>query len=94
MLRAFNIRRALLGGVALALPSAPAWADEEAADAPIVVTGERQGYAIHDSSTATKTPTALIDTPQTVTVVTRQQLDDLAVQQLGDALRYVPGVTL
>ena len=87
------IRRALLGGIAIVLPAVPAWADE-AADAPIVVTGERLGYAIHDGSTATKTPTALIDVPQSVTVVTRQQLDDLAVQQLGDALRYVPGVTL
>ena len=93
MLRTTTARRALLGGLALVLPTAPAWADD-AADAPIVVTGERQGYAIGDSSTATKTPTALIDVPQSITVVTRQQLDDQATQQLGDALRYVPGVTL
>ncbi len=94
MLRTITTRQALLGGLAIVLPNAPAWADDAAADAPIVVTGERQGYAIGDGSTATKTPTALIDVPQSVTVVTRQQLDDQAVQQLGEALRYVPGVTL
>ena len=94
MLRITTARRALLGGLAIVLPSAPAWADDDAAPAPIVVTGERAGYAIDDGSSATKTPTALIDVPQSVTVVTRQQLDDQAVQQLGDALRYVPGVTL
>ena len=93
MLRATTARRALLGGLAVALPIAPVWADDEAA-APIVVTGERQGYAIGDGSSATKTPTALIDVPQSITVVTRQQLDDQATQQLGEALRYVPGVTL
>ena len=94
MLRIATTRRILLGGIAFALPATPAWADEAAAGAPIVVTGEREGYAIDDGSTATKTPTALIDVPQSVTVVTRQQLDDQAVQQLGEALRYVPGVTL
>ena len=94
MLRTITTRQALLGGLAIVLPNAPAWADDAAADAPIVVTGERQGYAIGDGSTATKTPTALIDVPQAVTVVTRQQLDDQATQQLGEALRYVPGVTL
>ena len=93
MLCATTARRALLGGLAVALPIAPVWADDEAA-APIVVTGERQGYAIGDGSSATKTPTALIDVPQSITVVTRQQLDDQATQQLGEALRYVPGVTL
>ena len=93
MLRTATTRRALLGGIAFLLPSSPAWAEDEA-PTPIVVTGERPGYAIGDGSSATKTPTALIDVPQSVTVVTRQQLDDQATQQLGDALRYVPGVTL
>jgi len=56
----------------------------------IVVDGER----IHDDVGATKTGTPLRDTPQTVTTINRQQLDDQAVEQLNDALRYVPGVTL
>ncbi|MCA1662273.1 MAG: TonB-dependent siderophore receptor [Novosphingobium sp.] len=92
----FNtLSRALFGGAAVVSPG-PALATEADTDAPdpIVVTGERQGYAVDDGSSATKTPTAWIDTPQTITALSRDQLDDQAVQQLGDALRYVPGVVL
>ncbi|MGX7953673.1 TonB-dependent receptor [Tsuneonella sp. HG249] len=60
----------------------------------IVVTGHHDGYAVADSSAATKTPTPWIETPQSITAIGRDQLDDQAVQQLGDALRYVPGVVL
>ena len=98
MIRRTTLRRALLGGAALAISATAAHAADEADDAAapdaIVVTGERQGYALEDGSTATKTPTAWIDTPQTITALSRDQLDDQAVQQLGDALRYVPGVVL
>lgn len=60
----------------------------------IVVTGTRAGYVSPDGSTGTKTPTPLIDVPQTIAVITEDQLDDQAVTHLQDALRYVPGVTL
>lgn len=63
------------------------------ADAPIVVNGQRGGYRVEDAD-ATKTGTPLLDTPQSVTTLSREQLDDQAVEQLNDALRYVPGVTL
>lgn len=86
---------ALLAGTAMLAPS-HAFA-EEAADAEgrvtIVVTGKAVGYRPEDAN-AIKTPTPLVDVPQTVTVLTREQLDDQAVTQLGDALRYVPGVVL
>ena len=59
----------------------------------IVVTGRADGYRPLDTG-AIKTPTLLLDVPQTITVLTRQQLDDQAVTQLGEALRYVPGVVL
>jgi catecholate siderophore receptor len=59
----------------------------------IVVVGEVDGYRA-DSASGLKTPTPLIDVPQTVTVLTREQLDDRGVTQLGEALRYVPGVVL
>ena len=60
----------------------------------IIVTGEKDGYGEQDGSTGTKTPTPLIDVPQTVTFLTEDQLEDQAVRQLGEALRYVPGVSL
>ncbi|MFA9200431.1 MAG: TonB-dependent receptor [Cypionkella sp.] len=60
----------------------------------IVVTGHHEGYGVGDGTTATKTPTPWIDTPQAIVSIGRDQLDDQAVQQLNDALRYVPGVVL
>ena len=61
----------------------------------IVVKGERtDDYGTDDGSTATKTPTPLIDVPQAVSFITEDQLEDQAVHQLGDALRYVPGISM
>ena len=76
---------------------APAQAElaAEASDAPaIIVYGRPDGYDIEKTRSATKTETPLIDVPQTVTVLSREQLDDQGVESLGDALRYVPGVVL
>lgn len=50
------------------------------------------GYRTNRSRSATRTDTLLIDVPQSVTVVTREQVQDQSVQSLGDLLRYVPGV--
>ena len=78
----------------------PAFA-EEALDAEayddsrtIIVTGLSEGYLATNSVTATKTDTPLIDIPQTINVVTREQLDDQAHHSLADILRYVPGTTV
>jgi catecholate siderophore receptor len=68
---------------------------EEAGDvSPLIITGEARGYAAVDIVTATKTDTPLLDIPQSIQVVTRQQLDDQAMRSLGDVLHYVPGVTV
>ena len=66
---------------------------EEAGEPVIVVTGANDGYRAITAN-STKTPTNLIDVPQSVAVLTRDQLDDQAVQQLSDSLRYVPGVVI
>ncbi|MEX0342224.1 MAG: TonB-dependent receptor plug domain-containing protein, partial [Erythrobacter sp.] len=61
----------------------------------IVVTGDRDtGYETDDGSTATKTPTPLIDVPQGVSFITEDQLEDQAIHQLNEALRYVPGISM
>ena len=52
-----------------------------------------KGYQAKRSSTATKTDTPLIDVPQSVSVVTQEQMSDQSVQSMSDAVRYVPGVT-
>ncbi|MBB5747693.1 TonB-dependent receptor [Brevundimonas variabilis] len=70
-------------------------AQEKAADlGTIIVTGQTRGYVAVNSVTATKTDTPLIDVPQSVSVITREQLDDQAAYSLSDVLRYVPGVTV
>ncbi len=84
----------VLPGLAMAT-SAHGEVMAEAADAPaIIVYGVPDGYGIEKTRTATKTETPLIDVPQTVTVLSREQLDDQGVESLNDALRYVPGVVL
>ena len=94
-----TVRAALLTG-AVFLPAFPALASADAAPerdylpSEIVVTGEKDGYGDSDGSTGTKTPTPLVDVPQTVTFITEDQLEDQSVRQLGEALRYVPGVSL
>ncbi|GJE36393.1 TonB-dependent siderophore receptor [Methylobacterium persicinum] len=52
------------------------------------------GYTARVSPTATKTNTPLIETPQAVSVVTREQLNDRNVQTFDEALAYVPGATI
>ena len=65
---------------------------EEFEVAEVVVTGTVQSYLQHDMVSATKTATALIDTPQAVQVITRDQIEDQAMQGVSDAVRYMPGV--
>jgi catecholate siderophore receptor len=76
----------------------PANAEDVAADdydgETIVVTGASDGYAASNIVTATKTDTPLLDVPQTVNVITREQLDDQGHHSLADVLRYVPGTTV
>ena len=60
---------------------------------PITVRGTADApYTTKKSVTATKTDTALIDTPQSISVVTKEQIRDQSSQGLAEALRYVPGV--
>jgi iron complex outermembrane receptor protein len=50
------------------------------------------GFAATRSSVGTKTDTPIMETPQSVSVVTQDQLQARAVQSITEALRYVPGV--
>lgn len=80
--------------ILLAIPALAAAQEADAELAPILITGESWGYRAIDSVTATKTETALLNVPQSVNVVTREQLDDQALRSLGELLRYVPGTTV
>jgi iron complex outermembrane receptor protein len=54
--------------------------------------GPADGYVASRSVTGTKTDTPLIETPQAVNVVTREQMDDQGVQSVAQSLSYTPGV--
>lgn len=54
--------------------------------------GPDTGYEVKRSASATKTDTPLIETPQSVTVVTRERIEDQGATGLQDALNYAAGV--
>ncbi|MDO9214657.1 MAG: TonB-dependent receptor [Methylococcales bacterium] len=51
-----------------------------------------KGYAVPNSSTATKTDTPIMETPMSVQVVPRAVMDDQKVTRLADVLENVSGV--
>ena len=57
----------------------------------VTVTAAR-GYQVPAITSATKTPTPLLDVPQSVTVVTSELIKDQMMMSVGDVMRYVPGV--
>jgi len=60
----------------------------------VIIRGTRPGdYVVTDPSLSKLTQT-MTDTPQSITTVTRAELDDRAVANLNDALRTVPGISL
>lgn len=54
--------------------------------------GPAKGYVAKRSATGSKTDTPLIETPQTVNVVTRDEVAARAVQNISQALSYTPGL--
>lgn len=54
--------------------------------------GPVDGYVARKSLTGTKTDTPLARTPQTVSVVGKDQIQDQHAQSVAEALRYTPGV--
>ncbi|MDN2714779.1 TonB-dependent siderophore receptor [Janthinobacterium sp. SUN120] len=61
--------------------------------APVTVQGSGDdGYRRTSSSAASRNDTALHDTPQVVSVVSRELIRDQDMRTLADAMRYMPGV--
>ncbi|MEP7012969.1 MAG: TonB-dependent siderophore receptor [Acidobacteriota bacterium] len=52
------------------------------------------GYQIPSLRSGTKTETPLLNVPQSITVVTRQLMQDQLMTSIGDVVRYVPGISL
>lgn len=58
------------------------------------VTEDSHSYTTGASASATGLNLSLRETPQTVTVVTRQQMDDQGATSIADTLRRAPGVSV
>jgi catecholate siderophore receptor len=58
----------------------------------VSVAASASGYELPATTSAMKTSTALRDTPQAITVVTRQLMDDQMMLSVADVVRYIPGI--
>nr|WP_314641836.1 TonB-dependent siderophore receptor [uncultured Pseudomonas sp.] len=54
--------------------------------------GPVEGYVATRTAAGSKTDTALVEAPRSISVATRQQMEDRNVQNLDDAVRYMPGI--
>ena len=92
------------GGYALRATTASATgaaADGVQTMAPVIVSaqaeeenpwGKVSGYVARRGSTATKTDASLLEVPQSVSVITRDRMDDQGVRTLNDAIQYTAGL--
>lgn len=63
------------------------------ATAPAHIEGAVNGYVAEESGVGTKTRTSILETPQSVSVITRQQMDVMRPSSSSAALRYSAGAT-
>lgn len=88
---------ALLAATAAVAPNTDPVADPQRSD-DIVVTGKRsegsEDYGVKDQRTATRLPLSLRETPQSVSVVTRAQIEDFQLNDVNALLATVPGVNV
>lgn len=93
-------RFALLAGTSLVALALPAFAQNTDISSGVVLdevvldaTAPTQGYVVPTSQIATKTDAPVLETQQSVSVITRQQFEDQGAQNMSQALRYTTGVT-
>jgi iron complex outermembrane receptor protein len=71
----------------LAAVPVKASAEQETAVGPVA------GYAAKRSAAGTKTDTPIVETPQSISVVTAERIEAIGVTRVNDALGYTPGVS-
>ena len=78
-----------LSQAAASLPDATVTASAQPAES---AWGEAPGYLASRTAVGSKTDTPLLEAPRSISVATREQMQDRKVQSLDDAVRYMPGV--
>ncbi|MFK8051632.1 MAG: TonB-dependent receptor [Woeseiaceae bacterium] len=91
-MRHFSLARGLSSGLPLAalLMFSGAYADDASVD-EIIVEGR---YLSIDKINSVKTPTPIVDVPQSLSILTSEQIQEQAFQNVGDVLRYTPGLSV
>ncbi|TYQ29828.1 TonB-dependent receptor [Pseudanabaena sp. UWO310] len=82
--------------VSFSNPTSPVTQKPDDGEEEVQVTGKVEAppaYVVPNASTATRTNTAIIDTPQSIQVVPQQVLKDQQIVRVDQALRNVSGVT-
>lgn len=108
--RHFTPARNLLAMAICMISMAPAYADDNTITPPATleldateVSGSGQlgsttegteSYTTGAMSTATKLPLTMRETPQAVTVITRQRMDDQTMTSINDVVKAAPGLFL
>jgi iron complex outermembrane receptor protein len=59
----------------------------------VTATAEKDAYIAKQSTAGTKTNTRIIETPQSISVVTAQEIETFKPQSLTDALAYTAGIS-
>ena len=88
-------RKKIVSTAILSTMSAMAYADNTAAQLETihVKAEQEQGFKV-DQSANSKYVAPLLDTPKSVSIISKQLIEDTQVTTLSDALRTVPGITL
>ncbi|PZO67322.1 MAG: TonB-dependent siderophore receptor [Paracoccus denitrificans] len=96
--RVASFRAALLAGCSLTALAVPAWAQDGENTQNITLdtvvidaTAPTQGYVVPTTQIATKTEASVLETQQSVSVVTGQQIRDQGATSVGQALAYSAG---
>ncbi len=83
----------LASTAAMALTSGAASADDAATDTADVIVVEGRFLSL-DQVNALKTPTPIIDVPQSFSIIDELQIENQAFTSLADILRYTPGLAV
>jgi catecholate siderophore receptor len=83
----------ILMAPSLALANAAESDDAGAAGDAIIVTGKVEGYRTLDTTSGTKTNTPILDVPQSISVVTQEQLSDQSIRSIADLVHLFPGIS-
>lgn len=75
------------------LDDSAAMVGEDGENRDIIVTGRDDGYRAVSTTSGTKTDTPILDVPQSIAVVTEQQIADQQIRSVADLVRLTPGLS-